>query len=333
MGSIFRFSLLFALGIFFFWGCASREYFQPLEVAGDKPSSGNLSSNMIDTSKYGATLKDGEVLTQDGLGFSLQKDEIFVGYSQKNYIVSRHCNTLLIYAQDRTLKNTLEIPSCPVSASISGDKIALVGNDNTIFLYEISTQKEIFSKKSNSAIAVTSVLQAPIFFEDYVFFPTLDGDVSIVNLKNLEVERSLVIDSAPFFNNVIFLNVQKDFILTATNRRILSVYRGNTYTSDEEVRDIKIHQDKIYISTLDGQIKEFDFTLKLLRSLKFQFASLPLINIVGDKLYTIEDGSGFLIQIDLKTFLPLVYKIKISRGENIFSQSNRLYYQDQFWEF
>lgn len=333
MGLIFRFYLWVILGIFFFWGCASREYFQPLEIVGDKPSTGKLQSTMIDTSKYGATLKNREVLTQDGLGFSLQEDETFIGYSQKDYIVSKHCNTLLIYASDHTLKSTLEIPSCPVSASILGDRIALVGNDNTTYLFEISTQREIFSKKSNSAMAVTSVLQSPVFFEDYVFFPTLDGDVSIVNLKNFEVERSLVIDSAPFFNNVVFLNVQKDFILTATSRRILSVYHGNTYTADEEVRSIKIHQDKIYVSTLDGQIKEFDFTLKLLRSLKFQFASLPLINIVGDYLYSIEDGSGFLIQVDLKSFLPSIYKIKISRGENIFSQSNRFYYQDEFWEF
>lgn len=333
MESIFRFFLLTALGIFFFWGCSSREYFQPLEIAGDKPPSGNLSSTIVDTSKYGATLQGGRVITQSGQDFSLQKDEIFVGYSQDSYIVSKHCNTLLIYSSEQVLKSTFEVASCPVSASISGDKLALLGNDNTIFLYEISTQKEIFSKKSNSPIAVSSVLQAPVFFEDYVFFPTLDGDVSIVSLKNLEVERSLIIDSASFFNNVIFLNVQKDLILTATSRRILSVYRGNTYTSDEEVRDIKIHQDKVYITTLDGQIKELDFTLKPLRNLKFQFASLPLLALVGDKIYTIEDGSGFLIEIDLKTFVPLIYKIKIPRGENIFSQSNYFYYQDQFWEF
>lgn len=329
----FRIVLCIALVCFFFWGCSSREYFKPLEVAGKKPFSRKISSEMIDTSKYGATLEDGKVITEDGLDFSLQKDEIFVGYSQKTYIVSKHCNTLLLYESAKDSQETLEVPSCPVSASISGDKIAFVGNDNAIFLYEISSKKELFSKKSNSPTAVTSLLQAPIFFEGYVLYPSLDGDVTVVNLKTLEVERSLVVDSAPFFNNVVFLHVQKDFILAATSRKILSVYQSNTYTSAEEIRDIKIEGDKIYISTLDGQIKELDFTLKVLRSVKFQFASLPLLNIVGDKLYCIEDGSGFLIEIDLKTFLPLIYEVGISRGENIFSQKNRLYYQDRYWEF
>lgn len=329
-----RFILILSMGVFLFWGCASKEYFKPLEIAGKKKMSGDLPSKIVDASKYGATLKNKKVLTQNNnLDFTLQKDETFIGYSQGLYLTSKHCNTLLIYSEKDVLKTSLEIPSCPLSASIKGNQIAIVGNDNVAYIYDLSSKKELFIKKSNSALAVNSLLQSPVFFGGYVFFPTLDGSILVVNLKTLEVEKSLIIDSAPFFNNVTFLHVDKDLILASTAKRILTVHKGSTYTLEEEVRNIQVYQNRIYVSTLDGQIQELDFTLKKLRGLKFQFASLPLFNIVRDRLYAIEDGSGFLIEIDLQTFTPLVYKIGISRGKNVFLQKNRIYYNDQYLEF
>ncbi|WP_027327514.1 hypothetical protein [Helicobacter pametensis] len=333
MESLIRFICIISLGFFVFWGCASREYFKPLEIDGKKKMSGDLPSKMIDASKYGATLKNGSVLTESSGFFKLNQGETFIGYGQGFYLTSKECNTLLIYASDQSLKASLEIPSCPVTATISGDKVAIVGSDNASYVYEISSEKEIFAKKANAALAVNSSLQAPVFYADYVFFPTLDGSIIVVNLKTQEVERSLIIDSAPFFNNVIFLQVEKDLVLAATAKRILSVYKGNTYTQEEEVRNIQLHHGKIYLSTLDGQIKEMDLTLKTLRSLKFEFASLPVFNIVQDRLYALEDGSGFLIEVDLNHFTPKIYKMGISRGKNVFLQNNKIYYDDEYLEF
>lgn len=333
MESLIRFVLMFGMGVFLFWGCASKEYFKPLEIAGKKKMNGDLPSKMIDTSKYGATLKDRRVLTQEGLDFILEKDEEFLTQTQDFYLTKKHCNTLLVYSRDRSLKFSLEIPSCPVSASIKGNQVALMGNDNTAYVYDLLTQKELFIKKSNAALAVNSLLQAPVFFENYIFFPTLDGSVMVVNAKTFEVEKSMIIDSAPFFNNVIFLHVDKNLVLASTAKRILSIYGGNTHMLEEEIRDIQVQDNKIYISTLDGQIKELDFTLKVLRNLKFQFASIPVLCLSQNKIYAIEDGSGFLIEIDLSNFVPEIYKLGISRGKNVFLQKNRIYYEDQYLEF
>lgn len=332
MESLFRFFLIKGLFFFIFFGCASKEYFKPEHIDGKRAFDGELPSKIVDASKYGATLKNRKVLTEDNLDFSLQKDESFVGYSAENYIASKHCNTVLIYKQD-TLRASFELPSCPLSATIKGEKIAIVGNDNTIYLYDISSQKELFSKKSNAVTTVNSTIQAPIFFDGYIFYPMLDGSVLVVSEKTFEVERSIIIDSAPFFNNVIYLKLQKDLLIAATSKRVLSIDQGKTYTYEDEVKDIQVYKSKIYISTLDGQIKELDSMLNLQRKLKFQFASLPLLKIIQDKIYSIEDGSGFLIEVDLKTFAPLVYELKLSRGENIFSQKSRIYYKDRFLEF
>lgn len=330
MESLFRVCLIFSIGLLFFWGCASKEYFKPIHIEGKKTFSGKLSAEIIETSQYGATLKNRDVLTENNLNFSLQKDENFIGYSQGRYIVSKSCNTLILYDKDKKIEATFEVSSCPMGATIEGNQIAIVGNDNSFSLYEISTQKEIFSKKSNAAMTVNSKIQAPVFFEKYIFYPTLDGGILMVNHQTLEIEKTIVIDSSPYFNNIIFLDTKKDFLIASTSKRILSLYRNNTYTYDEEIRGIKVYQDRIYITTLDGQVKELDLMLNPLRTLKFQFASLPLLNIFNDHIYMIEDGSGFLIEVDLKTFTPKIYELSLSREKNIFSWENKLYYDDRF---
>lgn len=334
MVSFNKHALCVCLLFFSFWGCSQKEYFKPLEVNGKASFNSKLPSKIIDTNKSGAVLDNSQILSQNGLStFKMQEGEAFVGFSNGVYLISSHCNDLRFYDEEGKITQTLKIPSCPVSASISGNYLALVGNDNAIYLYDIVSQKEIFTKKSNSAIAVNSMLQAPVFFNEWIYYPMLDGSVMVVNKKTLEVEKTIVIDSAPFFNNVIFTQVTPKVILLATAKKLLSVYGGSTYTYDAEIRDIKIFNDLIYITTLDGTIQELDFTLKPLRQLKFQFAIFSVINITNDILSVLESGSGYLIKVNLKDFTPKVYKIGISREENVFSQGNKLYYEKDILEF
>lgn len=334
MVSLNKHSIFACLLFLSFWGCSQKEYFKPLEVNGKVSFTSKLPSKIIETNKSGAVLDNSQILSKDGLStFELQEGEAFIGFSNGVYLVSSHCNDLRFYDEKGSITKTFKLPACPVSASISENQLALVSNENTIYLYDIPSQKEIFSKKSNSAIAVNSMLQAPVFFGDMIYYPMLDGSVMIVSKKSLEVEKTIVIDSAPFFNNVIFLQVSPNVTLLATAKKMLSLYGGNTYSYDAEIRDIKIFGNLIYITTLDGTIQELDFTLKPLRTLKFQFANFSAINITNGFLSVLESGSGYLIKVDLKNFSPKVYKIGISREENVFSQGNKLYYEKDILEF
>lgn len=334
MVSLNKHALCACLLFFSFWGCSQKEYFKPLEVNGKASFTSKLPSKMIETNNAGAVLDNSQILSSDGLSsFKLQEGEAFVGYSNGVYLISSHCNTLRFYDEKGSITQSFSLPSCPVSASISGNKLAVVSNENTIYLYDIPSQKEVFSKKSNSAIAVNSMLQAPVFFGGMIYYPMLDGSVMVVGEKSLEVEKTIVIDSAPFFNNVIFAQVGPNLTLFATAKKILSLYGGSTYTYEAEVRDLKIFQNLIYITTLDGTIQELDFTLKPLRNLKFQFATFSAINITDGFLSVLESGSGYLIKVNLKDFTPLIYKIGISREENVFSQGNKLYYEKDILEF
>lgn len=334
MVSLNKHTLCVCLLFFSFWGCSQKEYFKPLEVNGDVSFTSKLPSKIIETNESGAVLDNSQILSKEGLSpFKLQEGEVFIGFSGGIYLISSHCNDLRFYDEKGSITQTFKIPACPVSASISDNQLALVSNENTIYLYDIPTQKEIFSKKSNSAIAVNSMLQSPVFFGNMIYYPMLDGSVMVVSRKSLEVEKTIVIDSAPFFNNVIFIQANPTLTLLATAKKMLSIYGGNTYTYDAEIRDIKVFGNLIYITTLDGRIQELDFTLKPLRNLKFQFATFSAINITNGFLSVLESGSGYLIKVNLKDFTPKIYKIGISREQNVFSQGNKLYYEKGILEF
>lgn len=323
----------FVFTFLIFFGCSQKEYFKPLEINGEISFSSKLPSEIVNTNINAAILKNRQILTQEGLStFEYKEDENFVGYSEGVYLFNSHCQELLIYDQRGGIQEKLPINFCPVSATIKGDEVAIVGNENTIHLYNLKSKKEIFTKKTNSAIAVNSLIQNPVFSNGKIYYPMLDGSVVIMDKTSGEIDKTIVIDSAPFFNNVIFLDVSKDLTLMATAKKLLSLYGGSDYTYDAEIRDIKINADRIYLSTLDGRIKELDFTLKLLRELKFQFANFSTINITDNTLSVLEIGSGYLIKIDLKTFTPLIYKISLSREKNIFTRENLFYYEKEILE-
>lgn len=320
--------LFLAIAFLFFFGCSQKEYFKPLEVNGEVSFDSKLPSEIVDTNKSGAILENRQILTQEGLSkVEFKEGETFIGFSQGMYLFNSHCQELVIYDNKGKEKERMSIAFCPVSATIYGGEVAMVSNENTMYLYDLKSKSEIFSKKTNSAIAVNSLVQTPVFSGGKIYYPMLDGSVVILDRATTEIDKTIVIDSAPFFNNVIFLDVGKTLTLMATSKKLLSLYGGSDYTYDAEIRDIKIQDNKIYLSTLDGSIKELDFTLKLLRELKFQFASFSSINITNNILSVLETGSGYLIRVNLKDFTPSIYKISLSREKNIFTRENLFYYE------
>lgn len=320
--------LFFAIAFLFFFGCSQKEYFKPLEVNGEVSFDSKLPSEIVDTNKSGAILENRQILTQEGLSkVEFKEGETFIGFSQGMYLFNSHCQELVIYDNEGKEKERMSIAFCPVSATIYRGEVAMVSNENTMYLYDLKSKSEIFSKKTNSAIAVNSLVQTPVFSGGKIYYPMLDGSVVILDRATIEIDKTIVIDSAPFFNNVIFLDVGKTLTLMATSKKLLSLYGGSGYTYDAEIRDIKIQDNKIYLSTLDGSIKELDFTLKLLRELKFQFASFSSINITNNILSVLETGSGYLIRVNLKDFTPSIYKISLSREKNIFTRENLFYYE------
>jgi hypothetical protein len=89
----------------------------------------------------------------------------------------------------------------------------------------------------------------------------------------------------------------------------------------------------IYLFTVDGRIIKFGKGLKKLKSVKLKFAEFYAPTLCEGKIYTIEKGGGYLIEIDPDTLSYKVYdgtyfntsdplrlrKCKIYNGKTIYT--------------
>ncbi|PDW38643.1 plasmid stabilization protein [Helicobacter pylori] len=212
-----------------------------------------------------------------------------------------------------------------LSASVKGNLLAVVLADNSANLYDITSQKLLFSEKGSPSATINSLMAMPIFMDTVVVFPMLDGRLLVVDYVhgNPTPIRNIVISSDKFFNNITYLIVDGNNMIASTGKRILSVVSGQEFNYDGDIVDLLYDKGTLYVLTLDGQILQMDKSLRELNSVKLPFASLNTIVLNHNKLYSLEKR-GYVIEVDLNDFDSYnVYKTP-SIGSFKFFSSNRL---------
>ncbi len=212
-----------------------------------------------------------------------------------------------------------------LSASVKGNLLAVVLADNSANLYDITSQKLLFSEKGSPSTTINSLMAMPIFMDTVVVFPMLDGRLLVVDYVhgNPTPIRNIVISSDKFFNNITYLIVDGNNMIASTGKRILSVVSGQEFNYDGDIVDLLYDKGTLYVLTLDGQILQMDKSLRELNSVKLPFASLNTIVLNHNKLYSLEKR-GYVIEVDLNDFDSYnVYKTP-SIGSFKFFSSNRL---------
>ncbi|OOP79996.1 plasmid stabilization protein [Helicobacter pylori] len=212
-----------------------------------------------------------------------------------------------------------------LSASVKGNLLAVVLADNSANLYDITSQKLLFSEKGSPSTTINSLMAMPIFMDTVVVFPMLDGRLLVVDYVhgNPTPIRNIVISSDKFFNNITYLIVDGNNMIASTGKRILSVVSGQEFNYDGDIVDLLYDKGALYVLTLDGQILQMDKSLRELNSVKLPFASLNTIVLNHNKLYSLEKR-GYVIEVDLNDFDSYnVYKTP-SIGSFKFFSSNRL---------
>ncbi|WQY84886.1 plasmid stabilization protein [Helicobacter pylori] len=212
-----------------------------------------------------------------------------------------------------------------LSASVKGNLLAVVLADNSANLYDITSQKLLFSEKGSPSTTINSLMAMPIFMDTVVVFPMLDGRLLVVDYVhgNPTPIRNIVISSDKFFNNITYLIVDGNNMIASTGKRILSVVSGQEFNYDGDIVDLLYDKGTLYVLTLDGQILQMDKSLRELNSVKLPFASLNTIVLNHNKLYSLEKR-GYVIEVDLNDFDSYnVYKT-LTIGSFKFFSSNRL---------
>ncbi|MFT2650165.1 plasminogen-binding protein pgbA C-terminal domain-containing protein [Helicobacter pylori] len=232
-----------------------------------------------------------------------------------------------------------------LSASVKGNLLAVVLADNSANLYDITSQKLLFSEKGSPSTTINSLMAMPIFMDTVVVFPMLDGRLLVVDYVhgNPTPIRNIVISSDKFFNNITYLIVDGNNMIASTGKRILSVVSGQEFNYDGDIVDLLYDKGTLYVLTLDGQILQMDKSLRELNSVKLPFASLNTIVLNHNKLYSLEKR-GYVIEVDLNDFNSFnVYKTptigsfkffssnRLDKG--VFYDKNRVYYDRYYLDY
>lgn len=320
------FTLLTAL--FIFTGCSQKKYFKVEDTAGTFPQDKqDISADIISFNRSGATLKNGDIVTKDGLkNFKLPEGFEFINYSEDKIIATNNKNKLFINDKD----NIIDVPGIVVAATIKENIMAMIFSDNTIALYDIQNNKYLLKEYLSESLANDTRITNPIFMTNIVLFPTLDGKVVVVGIKENKILKNIVVDANGTFNNIIYLNVVNDTLIAATSNKIVSVGTNNVNIKDFEIRDVISNKNNIYIATIDGQLIKMDSTLNVIAQKKYKFAKIYALAF-GTSLYALE-SQGFIINVDEDFVNDKIYDFSFDKESKALGINNRFYFEDEFVE-
>lgn len=328
------FFISFTVIVCFISGCSSKKHFEPKVISGDMRFDGKLSAPLRDVSRVGALLNDNTLISfsQGVTSLVLEKDYKFLAQDKNTYVVQKQCKDVLIIDGENNVLQQLPFDTCILSADIKNNKLAIVLIDNTIVFYDIAQKKEVFSQKYSSVLAINSYLASPQITNKYVIFPNLEGKILILDIEQNKIVKDILVSSDKFFNNVIYMHIQGTYMLAATAKRISAIIDNKSFKYDVDLRDVVFFNNKIYVLSIEGEVLELDHTLKLLRKVRLPFAVLSGIVIANNTLYTLEKG-GYLIEINLTDFTPLVYKNHLSKKKSFFYTNDTLFYDSVYKRF
>ena len=331
-------TLIFTLLLsFLFLGCSTkRQYFEPSDenITGDMKFNGSLPSEIVAVSKDGATLKDGEVISKNGLvkNFKVLKSEKFLGEYDGNFVVTDINGTLKVVGSTGAVKFEKALGRQALSANIRGDDLALVMSDDSIMLIKLSSGAVVLDHKVGDAFAIDSRVASPIFINQLIAYPALDGLVSIAENVGGRSARDFVVSNQPFFNNIIALENKGDNLYAVTATRLMLVSPAGNKNHNVDIKDVIFSGDRIYLFLKDGKVELLDRGLNLIKSRKFTFAQFSGALLSGDYLYIIE-RNGYVIRVDENLEGQAIYELNGEFDDKSFIAGSSFYYDDKILNF
>ncbi|HEG8214395.1 TPA: hypothetical protein SF022_001721, partial [Campylobacter jejuni] len=209
--------------LIFLCACGTkRQYFEPEQTNGDLSHNGNLKSKIVDWNLVSAKLSNNTAILKNNISidkFKLPKNYILIAYQDGEYFTADDNGNLKIFDNSYNEIYNFQFDASVVGVASNGDDLALVLANNTIVLANRSLGIK-FSQTLTSAPAQDSRTANPIFLDNIIVYPTLDGKILILSRNNLQVIKDVVISAENFFNNVIHLSVIGDKLIAVTAKKI-----------------------------------------------------------------------------------------------------------------
>ena len=330
MQKIYIFLTIFILFIF---GCSSKKYYEPKQIAGEVSVNGSVVNPIIDTTRDAATLANGMVITKkDGL---LKNGNLPAGFrclneSDDKLIAANELGDLLILSKnDFSVLYKFHFNDEILTATLSGNYLSMVDAQNNILLYDVLNNKLIYKEKLHESVTVDSRIANPMFLNDLIIYPTLDGRLLIMNKYRKLVIRDIAISDRELFNNVIFLRTIGNTLIAATNSKVVAINPTSIKHYRAGIKEIVVANGKIYLFTKEGKVLLLSTDLQKINELNIPYAIFSGAFAYNGYIYAIEK-TGYLLKIQPDLSSYIVKKLPSKIDYPIFVSKNQLYIGDKF---
>lgn len=307
-------------------GCAGKKYFEPEDTESYKGEVLSIDDDIQTFNRNGATLDNGHFLSSYGVSnYALPEGFEFINQVNNTVIATNNKDKILLNDE------IIEINDVVVAASIENNNLALVFSNNTIAIYSLLEKKIVFKEYFKESSANDIRITNPLFMNNLILFPTLDGKIIVVSKDEKKSVKNIVVDPDSTFNNIIFLNVVNDTLIAATNHKIIAVGTGSLNVKTYEIREVITSEKNIYIGTIDGRLIKLDLTLNELASKKYKFAKFYALAF-ADALYALE-SQGYLIKVDEDFEKDVVYDFSFNEEAKVITIGNKIYFEDNYLTF
>jgi len=301
----------FLIFVLLFLGCSNKDIFIPKDT---KPflSKPKTTKTLADYTKEALTFKDLELVYVKKRSFIDTGIKGEWRYFDENGTnlgeFERFDKEILINANKIKLNGrSINFKHLIYSAKRKNNLLAVVFENNAIGLYDLDIDKLVFYKEFKEALGVKYLAQAPIFYDNVIFYPLLDGRVAIV--KDKKFINNIVVSDGVVNNNIIFLKIIDDTLYIATPNRLI-IFNPNYFINyDAQIKHIIYKKPYFYLFLVGGEIIKLDKNLKEIAKKRLDFASFYYPSICKGNIYTI--ARGYLIKITPQM------DITVYRGLNI----------------
>ena len=319
-----------------FTACSDKQFYKPEDIAGSVKFDKTLESRIVSVNSQGATLKNGNFITKDGVSNAKLPDGFELMSKNGTVVATADKFGQVITMENGVVLTKAKFDSRVVAATATKEMIAVITADNSAILYNVKTASVDFKQKNEDVVSVNSKIAAPYFLNELVIYPTLDGKLFIYDTKDKKIAKDLVVSNEKNFNNIIFLNIIEDRLIAATSNKVFSISPKYINSFDADIADIIFIKNGVYIFTKDGRIILTDSDLRKATEKKFPFARFVGV-IYGKYIYAVE-SQGYLIATDINLKSSNVFKFSgplfgfgspEAFEDYLFTAKDAIYYGDQ----
>lgn len=316
---------LFTLISLLVLGCSSKKYFEPDTTFSASSASSSYGENMVDLSRNGGTLESGNYIGKSGISsIKLPEGYRFLNES-KRYVLASNAEGILKVVDKKTKKSVRDISfKVPVvSATIQNGIIGYILNNNTFGIYRISDNNKMIESRSERTFAIDTRAASPMFIENLLVMPMLDGKLIIVNIADTDNAKVVYISSEKAFNNVIYLSRKGNTMVAATPKKLITLGSAGQNEYRANISEIAVTQSRVYLFSKEGEVISLSHALEEKNRVKYKFAHFAVGTAFDNKVYAL-DQQGSLIVMNSDLSKHKIYELG-AISEPAFISGRKLY--------